>query len=70
MKDVELFCSEKGLEDKTELVKKGALIAQDPPNFESIETLTEEEREALRFEVAHKYVRDVKLPSHNDSDAI
>lgn len=55
MDDVELFCTERGLEDKTDLIKKGALVARDPANYESIGMLDEEEKEALRYEIAHKW---------------
>ena len=37
------------------LLKKGALVAQDPPAFESIAELDEVERDALRNEVLHKW---------------
>ena len=36
MHDVEMFAQEKGLEDKTDLIKRGARVAQDPANFENI----------------------------------
>lgn len=68
MKDVELFCKEKDLEDKVDMVEKGALIAQDPANFESIEASTEVEREALRYEAAHKYVRNGVAAFHSCAD--
>ena len=37
------------------MLQKGALVAQDPPAFESIDDLTEVERDALRNEVLHKW---------------
>ena len=43
------------MHDMTPLLKKGALVAQDPPAFESVEELDEVEREALRNEVLHKW---------------
>jgi len=61
MRDVELFCEEKGLTDKVDLIKKGALIAQDPSNFDNIESLTEEERDRLRYEAGHKWSHPMKL---------
>lgn len=60
MHDVETFCSEKGLVEHTDLVKRGALIAQDPTNFENLE-LPEDEREALRFETAHRWRHPLAL---------
>ena len=37
------------------LLKKGALVAQDPPSFEMIEELDEDDRVALRREITHKW---------------
>jgi hypothetical protein len=34
---------------------KGAFVAQDPPAFESVEGLTEDEKTAIRNEVLHKW---------------
>lgn len=41
--------------DMIPLLKKGALVAQDPPAFEQIQELDEVERDALRNEVLHKW---------------
>ncbi|KAL1584387.1 hypothetical protein WHR41_06395 [Cladosporium halotolerans] len=60
MHDVETFCSDKGLVEHTDLVKRGALIAQDPTNFENLE-LPDDEREALRFESAHRWRHPLAL---------
>ena len=54
-RDVEQFASETGMTDKTDLIKKGALVAQNPPAFESVAELDEEEKDALRNEVLHKW---------------
>ena len=40
---------------ETDLLIKGALIAKDPPAFESVPGLTEPEKEAIRNEVLHKW---------------
>ncbi|KAK4621698.1 putative polyol transporter 6 [Fulvia fulva] len=61
MRDVEVFASEKGLQEHTELLKKGALIAQDPANFENLNILDDADKEALRFEAAHKWRHPVAL---------
>lgn len=60
MNDVELFAEEKGLVEHTEILKKGALVAQDPGRFESVD-LSEEEKEALRYEAAYKWKHPMKL---------
>jgi len=36
-------------------LKKGALVAQDPPSFETIEELDESDKISLRREVTHKW---------------
>ena len=48
--DVEAFCRETGLDDKVGLMQKGALVAQNPGNYENL-GLEEDEKEALRIEV-------------------
>ncbi|KAI1258427.1 sugar transporter-domain-containing protein [Xylariaceae sp. FL1019] len=58
MRDVEAFCQEKGLEEHVLILKKGALVAQNPHAFEEIdgeEALTAEEKDALTNEVLHKW---------------
>lgn len=55
MHDVEMFAEEKGLHDKVEIIKRGALVAQNPANFENIDVLEIDEKEALRFESEHKW---------------
>lgn len=61
MRDVEDFAQEKGLTDVVDLLKKGARVAKDPANFDSIEELTEEERNALRYEGDHKWSHPLAL---------
>lgn len=41
--------------DIAPLLRKGALVAQNPPEFESVEELEPAERDALRNEVLHKW---------------
>lgn len=55
MKNVEDFAREFGLESDIPILKKGALVAQNPPAFEQIEELDTAERDALRNEVLHKW---------------
>lgn len=45
----------------TPLLTKGAFVAKDPPAFESVEDLTEDEKTAIRNEVLHKW-RQPKAP--------
>jgi len=47
---VEKFTEEKGLKDRLDIFKKGALLAQNQRDFESIPELTEEDKEVIRRE--------------------
>jgi hypothetical protein len=53
--DVENFAKEHQLTEMTPLLMKGAFVAKDPPAFESVEGLTEDEKIAVRNEVLHKW---------------
>ncbi|KAJ6498251.1 hypothetical protein DFH09DRAFT_1446722 [Mycena vulgaris] len=55
MRDVDLFAEEKGLKHLSAELRKGALVAQDPTAFESIDLLEEEDKYHLRREITHKY---------------
>jgi hypothetical protein len=52
---VDEFAREQGMEDIQPLLRKGALVAQDPAGFETIDELDDDERRALREEVTHKW---------------
>ncbi|KAL5603952.1 hypothetical protein FOVSG1_006702 [Fusarium oxysporum f. sp. vasinfectum] len=56
LEDVAEFQKGHGMPDDTlPILKKGALLAQSPADFESIEELGEAEKDALRREVTHKW---------------
>ncbi|TFK35902.1 hypothetical protein BDQ12DRAFT_655262 [Crucibulum laeve] len=57
LKQVEEFTRAHGMEEKTELFKKGALLAQSPAAFEEIPELTEEDRVTIRRETTHKWTQ-------------
>ena len=61
MRDVDLFVEEKGLQEYTDLIKKGALIAQDPAGFEYLEVLSTEEKDLLRHEATHRWSHPLRL---------
>lgn len=61
MSDVDTFCAEKDLTEYTDLIKRGALIAQDPTNFDQVEGLLEDERSALQFEATHRWRHPLSL---------
>lgn len=55
LRDVDEFANEYNLTDILPELKKGALVARDPAEFESVPDLTETEATALRDEVLHKW---------------
>lgn len=55
LRDVEEFAQEYSLTEIVPLLKKGALVAQNPGEFENVEGIEESEKEALRNEVVHKW---------------
>lgn len=48
------FCSQNGLEDKETEFQKGALVAQNPAEFENLEELDENDKYHLRREITSK----------------
>ena len=63
LKQVETFVAEKGLQDKTDIFKKGALLAQNPKDFENLDVLTEDDKIVIRRETTRQSLHD--LPSLN-----
>ncbi|KAH6847111.1 hypothetical protein B0I37DRAFT_430378 [Chaetomium sp. MPI-CAGE-AT-0009] len=64
MSRVHEFAQQKGLTEHIGILRKGALVAQDPNNYEDIdgtEALNDEEKEALVKEVEHKWRLPAKL---------
>lgn len=59
--DVEEFANEYQVTDILPELKKGALVARDPTEFESVPGLTETEVTALRDEVLHKWRQPTSL---------
>ena len=61
MRNVEQFAKEKDLEDILDVLKRGALVAQDPSKIDHLEVLKEDEREALITERDHKWKHPMAL---------
>lgn len=58
MRDVEAFARQKGLEAQLPVLRKGALVAQNPDDYDHLggdEELTADEKEALRVEKEHRW---------------
>jgi len=64
MQDVELFAQQRGLQEQTALLKRGALVAQDPSDIHNIggpEKLSAREVQILNEEVTHKWRMPLRL---------
>ncbi|KAH9475509.1 Arabinose-proton symporter [Psilocybe cubensis] len=55
MKQVDKFVRDHGLEDKNDLFRKGALLAQSQKGFETMDELSESDKEVLRRETTHRW---------------
>ena len=53
--DVEEYAAQQGLTEQLPLLKKGALVAQSPHDYEHLDGLTEGEIQALREETTHRW---------------
>lgn len=53
--EVQEFTVKFGLTDDLELFKKGVLVAKDPAGLNSVEELTEDDRESLEAEKVHRW---------------
>lgn len=61
MDDAANFAEERGLGHLKDVFRKGALVAQDPMNFESIDILSEEDKHILRREVTNRWAQPWEL---------
>jgi hypothetical protein len=61
LSNVEAFAQEKNLAEHTELLQRGALLAQDPNNYNSIDDLSVEEKAAIENEYTHKWSHPTTL---------
>ena len=61
IRDVEEFAQEYNVADILPELKKGALVARDPAEFETVADLNETELTALRDEVNHKWRQPKQL---------
>jgi hypothetical protein len=64
MRDVEEFAREKQLEEHIDVLRQGALVAQNPTGFRDItgpEALTEEQALVLQNEIEHKWRMPTQL---------
>jgi hypothetical protein len=59
MEDVESFCTTYGLTDKLEVMKKGALVAQSPADYDKITELDESDKVSLHREITRRCSKSV-----------
>jgi len=52
---------ENGLEEYSDVIKRGALLANDPENWESRTDITDDEKEILRREVTHRWRQPAQM---------
>nr|SIP56073.1 putative sugar porter [Yarrowia phangngaensis] len=58
---VDKFTEENDLSDKAEAFRKGALVAQNPQGFETIDMLDDNDRYWLNREITHKWDQPMKM---------
>ena len=61
LEDVELFANEGGLTDILPLLRKGALLAQNPGDFSLVEGLEDHERAMVELEITHRWYHPITL---------
>lgn len=61
MADVENFAQRNDMREQVDLLKKGALTAQNPADFENIAELNDEDRNHLKTEVTHRWKHPLSL---------
>jgi hypothetical protein len=55
LEQADAFCVEKGLEEHRDLIRRGALVAQNPASYQLMEELSPEEKDAITYELTHKW---------------
>ncbi|KAM0749276.1 hypothetical protein T439DRAFT_303148 [Meredithblackwellia eburnea MCA 4105] len=55
LNDVERFAREKGLDEHLPILQKGALLAQNPMDYDNLDVLTQEEKSIIDYEHKHKW---------------
>lgn len=55
MEQADAFCNEKGLEEHRDLIRRGALVAQNPAAYQVMDELSEEEKNAITHELTHRW---------------
>ncbi|KIM73040.1 hypothetical protein PILCRDRAFT_803132 [Piloderma croceum F 1598] len=55
LRNVEIFAKEHGLSEEIPVLSKGAILAQSPADFETLDVLDDRDQEIIRYEIAHKW---------------
>ncbi|CCX07810.1 hypothetical protein FPQ18DRAFT_320635 [Pyronema domesticum] len=61
IREVNTFANDNGLAEIAPLLQRGALVAQNPDGFESMDEITEEEKQHIRNETLHKWKHPMAL---------
>jgi hypothetical protein len=59
--DVEEFCTENGISEHLEIFRKGALLAQNPREYDTMDDFDATEREALHIERTKRWAQTKTL---------
>ena len=59
--DVDRFIADKGLQEYRESLVKGAILAQNPAQYEDLEELDAQDKEAIAYENAHRWSHPAAL---------
>jgi len=59
--DVDRFIADKGLEEYRESLIKGAILAQNPAQYENLAELNAQDKEAIAYENAHRWSHPAAL---------
>lgn len=61
LRDVDEFAAEHNLQDIKPQLIKGALVAQNPDDFQDLQELDQTDKDALQYEVDHKWSHPTAL---------
>lgn len=59
--DADRFAHDNGLSDEIDLIRRGALVAQNPADYEDMPELSKDEKEALTYEINHRWSHPFNL---------
>jgi len=61
LRNVEIFAEEKQLTEELPILSKGAILAQSPADFETLDVLDDSDKDVIRYEYAHRWSHPMTL---------